>query len=121
MKNISSNKVKQLRVFFRFLKDLGMYNTYRNLFSTMIEDLSMYSAFSNYNKSELFEKLLNHYIYNRPANLYTEIFYSHIKFEDFCALRELWSEIVIDYRIKHISEENIFNEYEISRCKKNIR
>ena len=32
MKSLSKRKTKQLRVFFRFLKDLGMFEQYRNIF-----------------------------------------------------------------------------------------
>lgn len=124
MKNLSKNKTKQLRVFFRFLKDLGIFEQYRNIFFNQVERLSEYNIFSKNSKYELLEKLLNNHIYVASANFYIEIFHQHVEFDDYCAIKELWSEIVVNYRVKHIFEENIFNDYEISRCEKylnNIR
>lgn len=124
MKSLSKRKTKQLRVFFRFLKDLGMFEQYRNIFFNRAEHLSEYDIFSKKSKHELLEKLLNNYIYETQANLYTEIFFQHMEHDDFCAIKELWYKIVVEYRVKHIFEDNIFTDYEISRCEKylnNIR
>ena len=124
MKSLSKRKTKQLRVFFRFLKDLGMFEEYRNIFFNKAEDLSEYDIFSKNSKYELLEKILNYYIYEAPANIYIDIFHQHMEYDDYCAIKELWYNIVVEYRVKHIFENNIFTDYEISRCEKylnNIR
>ena len=124
MKSLSKRKTKQLRVFFRFLKDLGMFEEYRNSFFNKAEDLSEYDIFSKNSKYELLEKILNYYIYEAPANIYIDIFHQHMEYDDYCAIKELWYKIVVEYRVKHIFENNIFTDYEISRCEKylnNIR
>ena len=124
MKSLSKRKTKQLRVFFRFLKDLGMFEQYRNIFFNKAEHLCEYDIFSKRSKHELLERLINNYIYEAPATLYTEIFFQHMEHDDFCAIKELWYKIVVEYRVKHIFEDNIFTDYEISKCEKylnNIR
>lgn len=124
MKSLSKRKTKQLRVFFRFLKDLGMFEEYRNIFFNKAEDLSEYDIFSKNSKYELLEKILNYYIYEAPANIYIDIFHQHMEYDDYCAIKELWYKIVVEYRVKHIFEDNIFTDHEISRCEKylnNIR
>lgn len=124
MKSLSKRKTKQLRVFFRFLKDLGMFEQYRNIFFNKAEDLSEYNISSKNSKYELLEKILNYYIYEAPANIYIDIFHQNMEYDDYCAIKELWYNIVVEYRVKHIFENNIFTDYEISRCEKylnNIR
>lgn len=124
MKSLSKRKTKQLRVFFRFLKDLGMFEQYRNIFFNKAEHLYEYNISSKNSKYELLEKILNYYIYEAPANIYIDIFHQHMEYDDYCAIKELWYKIVVEYRVKHIFENNIFTDYEISRCEKylnNIR
>ena len=124
MKSLSKRKTKQLRVFFRFLKDLGMFEQYRNIFFNKAEHLYEYNISSKNSKYELLEKLLNYYIYEAPANIYIDIFHQNMEYDDYCAIKELWYKIVVEYRVKHIFENNIFTDYEISRCEKylnNIR
>lgn len=99
-------------------------NNIETFFFNKAEDLSEYDISSKNSKYELLEKILNYYIYEAPANIYIDIFHQHMEYDDYCAIKELWYKIVVEYRVKHIFENNIFTDYEISRCEKylnNIR
>ena len=117
-------KYKQLKFFFRFLKELDLYQPYLNAIKQRADNLNGVNLFSKYTHSELLDKICNMYLYDTSALSYIDVLMHYLDNKEFWALKELWFSEIIDYKINHFYENNIFTDYEISKSKKylnNIR
>ena len=120
MKNLTKYKIKQIQIFFRFLKEYKLYQKYRYIFFSRAKNTfesSKLQPLIKHNKRNfdfIYKIILKVHLYEISPINFIDIFNSHIKNEDFFALKALWCYEMLE-------NKNNFNSTDIKYCLKYLK
>lgn len=116
MNNISEYKIKQLKMFFRFLKEYGEYENVINTFKEKYILLKTYNTYFS-EKHFGFESYVKTYLYcYGPSQFFHTLKMIARKHEDMLVLENLWLLEIMKHK-----RNPIFDSTDIIDCKRKLR
>ena len=119
MNNLKQYKLKQIKVFFRFLKDLGVYKTYTNLmkeqYNHYIEVRKQHMmSFVDISTLYTFKEFISYRLFDEPP--YQFLYYSKHLMDDMLYADVLWLYHIIGDRFN-----SIFDSVDVEMARRRLR